>query len=697
MAAMTGAALLAALPVVADEGMWLFSDPPLKPLQDTYQFTPCPAWLEHLQRSSVRFVTNGASGSFVSPDGLVLTNQHVGYQNAQALSDEKHDYAREGFYARAREEEKPCPGLEIDVLVSTQDVTARVNAALPSGLAPERAVEARRQAIAEIEKESLAHTGLRSNVVALYQGSVYQLYRYKRYTDVRLVFIPDAQAANFGGDADNFEYPRYAFDVCLFRAYENGRPARVEQYLQLEPKGAAENDLVFVSGHPGTTQRAFTCAQLIDRRDNVLPRKLAWLCQAEVALTAYSGRDAEHARQARGLLLDVQNGRKLVEALLAGLLEPSLIDRLRQREEAFKAALANEPRFGPAALAAYGRIQQAQARLTNNQIMFDLLEGPGWRPPAAFDSRLFLIARTLVRAAAERPKPDGDRLPEYQEANRAPLELRLFSEAPIYEGFESMRLAHSLTYLAGSLGAGNPLVESVLAAKSPRDRAAELVYGSRLKDVTVRRRLYEGGAEGLESTPDPLVALARLVDAAARQARTVNDAQQEVLRQAHATLAQARFALYGAQVYPEATFTLRLSYGRVSGYEEAGRPVPAFTDFQGLYDRAARHGDQPPFNLSPRWAERRGRLNLQTPFNFVCTAHIAGGSSGSPVLNRVGGLVGLIFDGNLQSLVNDYAYAERQGRAVAVDVRALLEALRQVYDAGPLVEELLGHPSGFSQ
>lgn len=249
MVAMTGAALLPTLPVAADEGMWLFSAPPLKPLQDTYQFTPSPAWLEHLQRSSVRFVTNGASGSFVSSDGLVLTNQHVGYQNAQALSDATHDYARDGFYARTLNEEKPCPGLEIDVLVSTEDVTARVNAALPPSLPPERAVEARRQVVAEIEKESLEHTGLRSDVVALYQGGLYQLYRYKRYTDVRLVFIPDAQAALFGGDTDNFEYPRYAFDVCLFRTYENGLPARVEHYLKVDPRGPAENDLVFVSGH----------------------------------------------------------------------------------------------------------------------------------------------------------------------------------------------------------------------------------------------------------------------------------------------------------------------------------------------------------------------------------------------------------------------------------------------------------------
>jgi hypothetical protein len=314
MVAMSGAALLPTLPVVADEGMWPFSAPPLKPLQDKYQFTPSPAWLEHLQRSSVRFVTNGASGSFVSPDGLILTNQHVGYQNAQALSDETHDHARDGFYARAPDEEKPCPGLELNVLVSTQDVTARVNAALPPGLPPERAVEARRQAIAEIEKESLEHTGLRSNVVALYQGGIYQLYRYKRYTDVRLVFIPDAQAAFFGGGTDNFEYPRYAFDVCLFRAYENGRPARVEHYLKVDPLGAADNGLVLVSGHPGATQREFTCAQIIDRRDNLLPRKLARLCRLEVALWVYSGRDAEHGRQARGLLLEVQNARKEVDA-----------------------------------------------------------------------------------------------------------------------------------------------------------------------------------------------------------------------------------------------------------------------------------------------------------------------------------------------------------------------------------------------
>ena len=684
-AAATGAftAVMALPRAGADEGMWLFNAPPLAPLKQTYGFEPSPAWLEKLQKASVRF-NSGGSGSFVSAGGLVITNHHVGADALQKFGDAQHNYLRDGFYARTPAEEKKCLDLELNVLMSMEDVTARVNAAVKADLNAEAALAARRAVIADIEKESKDKTGLRSDVVTLFQGGLYHLYRFKRYDDVRLVFAPEQQIAFYGGDPDNFEYPRFNLDICIFRAYENGQPAPVEYHLRFNPQGPADGELTFVSGHPGRTDRQLTVAELADARDHAVPRLLARLYRRETLLTSYGGRSLENARQAREDLFGIQNSRKAREGQLGGLLDPDFFGRLQDQEAKLRDAFANaEGGKHAGALGAYERIERAGSILRNNARIYDQFERG-----AAFNSRLFRVARTLLRAGVERPKPNGERLPEFRESSRPSLELQLFSEEPLYDDYETLTFADSLTDLAGQLGAGDPLVQAVLNGKSPRDRAAELVKGTKLKDVAVRKRLYEGGVQAVTEAKDPMIELAAAIDATARATRKVRDEQDEVQKQAYGDIARARFAIEGASTYPDATFTLRLSYGPVKGYEENGQPVPAQTNFAGLYARASEHNNQPPFDLPPRWVERRGKLNLDTPFNFVTTADIIGGNSGSPVVNRNNEFVGIIFDGNLQSLPLDYAYTEKEARAVSVNSRAILEALRQVYDAGALAEEL---------
>ncbi len=674
--------LLTSLTGFADQGMWLFNDPPRQLLEERYGFKPTPAWLEHLQKSSIRF-NNGGSGSFVSEDGLIISNHHVGADALQKFSDAEHDYLRNGFYARTRADEKRCLDLELNVLISIEDVTARVNAAVKPGLPAAEAFAARRSVIAAIEKESFEQTGLRSDVITLYQGGKYQLYRYQRYTDVRLVFAPEQQTAFFGGDPDNFEYPRYDLDICLFRAYENGQPAKLKNYLKWSTKGVSDGELVFVSGNPGHTSRELTMDELRYLRDQRFPFALERLYRSEVLLNAFSERTEENARRAKDRLFGVQNSRKALGGMLAGLLDPQLMGEKQAAENRLRESIAASPRWKDT-LSAWDRISQAQAVIAQHRVEYSLLEGA-----QGFDSTLFHVARTLLRWAEEKTKPNGERLREFRESHLPSLELQLFSAEPIYNDFEEVKLTDSLTWLIEQMGYTNALVQTVLAGKSPHERAVELISGTKVKAIAFRKKLFGETPAQVEAAHDPMIELAQLIDAEARRLRTIVETQDEVKQQAYARIAKARFALAKGPTYPDATFTLRLAFGVVKGYEEDGQPIPFETTFAGLYERAAAHEGQPPFNLPPRWIERKNKLNLSTPLNFVSTADIIGGNSGSPVVNREAEFVGIIFDGNIQSLVLDFLYTDKQARAVSVNCQAILEALRQVYDVPALADELI--------
>ncbi len=660
--------------VSADEGMWLLNEPPRKLLQERHGFALTNDWLKRAMLASVRF-TNGGSGGFVSPEGLIVTNHHIGAGTIQKLSTKDKNYLQNGFLARSRDEELKCPDLELNVLQEIVDVTERVQSAVKAD--DPDAAKARQAVISAIENESTEKTGLRSDVVTLYQGGLYHLYRYKKYTDVRLVFAPESAVADFGGDTDNFEYPRHSLDVCFFRAYEEGKPARPQAYFRWSATGPVEGELVFVTGHPGTTNRQDTVAMLKHRRDSTLPYLLTRLRYQEALLAQFAARGPDESRMAARDLHRAANSRKAFSGQYQGLLDPAIF-QIKQKAESELRKFAGDE-------SPWHRIEEAQAKLAQFERLYHLLE-----TGHAFDSELFGIARHLVRLAAEQPKPSGERLREYGKARLDSLKYQLFSPAPIYPELERVRLAGSFSFLAEQLGGEHPLVTKILAGQSPSARAAELIAGTRLRSVEERKRLEQGGAKALAEANDPLLVLAALVDPEARKVRhRYENEVEEPLRQAMAKIAEVRFQKLGKSVAPDATFTLRLAFGTVKGYEVDGVTLPYTTTWGSAFERAAKMGYREPFTLSSRWRDRKDKLDLDTPFNFVATSDTIGGNSGSPVLNRAGELVGVNFDRNRHGLVRNFVYTDAQARHISVHSRGVLEALRVLYEAKELVNELV--------
>jgi hypothetical protein len=672
-------ALLVTAVLRADEGMWTFDRPPSQAIQQRYGFTVTKEWLDHLRLSSVRFPEG--SGSFVSPNGLVLTNHHVALDELQKISTPQKNYVADGFYARTRAEELKSADAELNVLMSTEDVTARVAGAAAKATSAQTALDARKAEIARIEKESVDHTGLRSDIVSMYQGAQYWLYRYKKYTDVRLVFAPEQQMAFFGGDPDNFTYPRHDLDFAIFRVYENDQPIRSDNYLKWNAKGPADQELVFVTGHPGSTDRDDTVAELETERDVVYPASLKVVKRRIDTLRRYSNRGPEQARQATSRIFGLENAQKAYTGEYNGLLDPKIFAKKTADERALREQINRKPELKAMYAASWDDMQRAQQarRRQYKTERFAQLRGSSLAP----------LGLLIVQYAAEIAKPDAARLDGFHDAQLPSLTFQLSSPAPYYLPLEETLLADSLQESLEELGPNDPFIKAALGGRTPQEAAAALISGTKLADPAVRKQLIDGGQDAVNRSTDPLIVLGRALDPIARQQQKALERDvASVSSSARQKIGQARFAVYGAAAYPDATFTLRLSYGRVSGYPMNGTKAPYKTTFFGLYGESADFDDQPPFKLAPRFNQKRAQVDMATPLNFVTTNDIIGGNSGSPVVNRAGELVGLIFDGNIESLVGRFVYEEERNRAVAVHAGGIIHALRAVYDAGPLADEL---------
>jgi Peptidase S46 len=681
VATVTPAPLPAAAPKMAvDEGMWLLNDFPSKRVAEQHGFEPTQAWLDHVRLSSVR-LAGGCSGSIVSPDGLVMTNHHCAHECIQQLSTPKKDFVASGFSAKTEKDEVRCPDIELNQLTNISDVTDRVGAAT-KGLTGAEFNKAQKAEESRIEKECATADDVRCDVVSLYHGGRFHLYKYQRYQDVRLVFAPDFGIAFFGGDPDNFNFPRYDLDVSFLRIYKDGKPAATKDYFRWSAAGAKDGDLTFVAGHPGSTSRDLTTAQLAYLRDVGLPERLERLSEARGELLVYSERGAEQKRTVGETLFSVENALKAYKGRFQALSNPEVWQTKVSAEKDLRDRVAASPELANADGGAWDAIAKAETRKDELHKPYWYLE-VGW----AFWSDLFHHAMTLVRAADELPKPNADRLREYTDAKLPSIKQGITSTAPIYKELETLTLAMSLRQMREALGADDPLVKKVLGNKSPEELAKTVVSGTKLDDPKFRKALLDGGKKAVDAATDPMIAFAKLVDGDARAIRKIYEDQVEAAEKENAEkIARARFAVYGTSIYPDATFTLRLSYGQVKGWDEAGKRVNPVTVFGGAFDRAT---GSDPFKLPKSWLDAKAKLDLSTPFDVATTNDIIGGNSGSPMVNKDAEVVGLIFDGNIHSLGGDYIYDARDNRAVAVESTALIEALGKIYGATRIHDEIL--------
>ncbi|MEK6806962.1 MAG: S46 family peptidase [Pseudomonadota bacterium] len=668
--------------VFAAEGMWTLDNLPREQLKKQYQFAPDKAWAGHVMKGSAR-IAGGCSASFVSKDGLVLTNHHCVNECVQQLSSGDKDFIRDGFLAQKQEDEVRCPEIELNRLEEISDITPVMKKAL-AGKSGADFATARKAQKAKLESACIGEDKetTRCDVVELYHGGQYALYKYHRFQDVRLVFAPELAAAFFGGDPDNFNFPRYNLDMGLLRAYEDDEPAAIEDFFPFKSAGAQPGELTLVTGHPGSTQRQLTLAQLELLRDFILPTRLFDLAELRGLLTQFSAESEEHARIAQNDLFSIENSLKARKGMFEALLDPEVFNFKRKQEAALRAFVGKDKSRKAAAGKAWDEIAAAQKIQREIYVRYRRLDA------GTFATRYFEIARALVRGAAEREKPNAERLEEFTDAALPSLTQNLFSTAPVEPDLEQVKFTWALTKLRESLSQDDEIVQQVLGAESPSQVAERMIKGTKLADVAERKRLWEGGALAIEMSTDPFIQLAVAVDAEARAIRQRYEDEVEAVEQKNAEkIAAARFAMKGTGTYPDATFTLRLSYGEVKGWNENGEDVEPFTTLGGGFERAT---GSDPFRWPDSWTDKQDQLNADQRFNFVTTNDIIGGNSGSPVINKKAEIVGLVFDGNIRSLGGAYWFDERVNRTVAVHSGAILEALRKIYGADALADEMEG-------
>jgi hypothetical protein len=669
---------LMAVPVVSDEGMWTFDNFPADLVKSRYGISIDQGWLDHVRQSAVRL--SGCSASVVSAEGLVLTNHHCVVSCVQALSTPTRDYMKEGFFAGRQADEQKCPTEQGEILETISDVTSRV-ASATKGTTGERFVGARNAAIALLETD--ACTGReathRCQVITLYQGGEYKLYTYRRYSDVRLVVAPEQQIAFFGGDPDNFNFPRYDLDFSFLRLYDNGKPAATPTHLSWSIAPPTD-EVVFVVGNPGTTNRLQIEAQLASRRDVILRDLLLQWSELRGRYIRFAQEDAEHARIVATDLFGLENALKANRGQQLALMDPAVLEAKRRVDAELKQKVSSDARLADEIGDPWAEIARAQGEMAALYPAFSLLE-----LRAGFRSDLFFYGRQLVRAAEERGKSNTDRLPEYSDARLPLTERNLLDPQPVYPDLEQLKLEFWLSKLREYLTADAEETKAVLGRESPENLARALA-SSKLGDPAVRQELWAGGPAAIKASQDPMIQFMLRMDPVARAARRAYEERvQGPESRATERIARARFAVYGTNVYPDATSSLRLSFGRIAGWEERGREIPAFTQLAGLYERATGH---PPYDLPARWAAAKGNLDLKTVFNISSTNDVVGGNSGSPLLNARREVIGVLFDGNIWSLGGSFHYDSTLNRSISVSTAAITEALRRVYGQEALVREL---------
>lgn len=666
----------------ADEGMWTFNGFPSKSVEKKYGFSASEPWLDHARLSSAR-LAGGCSGSFVSENGLVMSNHHCAHSCIEQLSKAGKDYVAAGFYAKTLSDEVRCPEIEINRLTGISDVTDKINSAT-HGLDGQPYNDAQKAAMSRIEKDCTGGSdNVRCDVVTLYHGGKYHLYKYQRYQDVRLVFAPEFAMAFFGGDPDNFMFPRYDLDLSLLRVYDNGKPIQSNEYFHWSTQPAADGDLTFVTGHPGGTSRLLTISELEYQRDVKLLKSMLQFSELRGVLTEFANRGEEQKRISDPLLFGIENGLKAFKGRHEALLDKEFFAKKVAAEKTLRAKVNANPKLKKAYGGAWDEIAKANIKLRENYAVLSQLEFN-----RNYYSKLFKIAKTLVRGAEELPKANEKRLREFADSNLPQIKQDLYSSAPIHDDLEIAMLTFSLTKVRENLGADHPAVKRILGSRSPAEIAESIVKGSKLKDIDLRKKLFEGGQKTLEASKDPMIQFALLMEPDARAARDKYENEIDpVFKRNSERVAKAQFAVYGSDTYPDATFTLRVTYGKIKGYHENGHEVKPLTTMAGAFDRAT---GREPFALPESWLKAKSKLNLDTPLNFCSTNDIIGGNSGSPVINKNAEIVGLIFDGNIQSLGGEYGFDETVNRAVAVHSAAITEALQKVYGADRIVKELIG-------
>ncbi|NIR42814.1 MAG: S46 family peptidase [Gemmatimonadetes bacterium] len=672
---------LSGVEIVQEAGlgkMWTFDRLPLDYLEERYDFRPDPEWFDHVRLASLR--TGGCSASFVSPSGLVMTNHHCARGCITAVSADTHDYMVEGYYAGSRGAEAHCPNMYLDQLLEIEDVTERIDAAAPAGISGEEETRLKGEAMDRLEEECSEESGLRCQVVSLYHGGIYSLYKYRRYDDVRLVFAPEGQAAFFGGDPDNFTYPRHDLDVTFLRAYENDEPLRPDHYFTWSEAGAAEGEPVFVTGNPGSTGRLLTVSQLEYLRDASYPLRIQQYHERVAVMGELIDEDPSREPDYRNMIFGLENAIKAVSGYLRGLVDPTLMEEKHEWEATLRAAVREDRRLRER----YGGAWQEIARI--NEKLTRLHEELVYSSFAHFQT--LSRARDIVRLASELAKPEGER--SMSERTIEAAKRRIASDREIDREYERMLLELRLTAAREALGPDHVLVRAALAGDDPEAAAARIIGDTRVGDPEWRQALLEGGVAAVNATDDPAVVLAGTVDAWVRgleekvtELRAEEGANEE-------RVAEATFAVYGTMLPPDATFTLRLSDGLVARYPLNGTFAPYKTTIYGLFDRAESFDHKDPWKVAPKWTAAKDELDMSTPLNFVSTADIIGGNSGSPVINRDAEIVGLVFDGNMEMLPNRFLYRDEVARCVSVHSMAIIEALRTVYGAGALADELQG-------